>query len=131
LGREEDLKFHLAGDFLFDFDKDIIKPEAKEALEKAGNLIRSTPGKVEVNGYTDSIGDGFGNGASNRALSRRRATSVAHWLINGNYVTADRVEIYGGGSEDPIVDNKDQQDTPANRRRQAPNRRVTVVVHKQ
>ena len=41
---------------------------------------------------------------------------------------AANVETYGGGIEDPVVDNTDRRDTPDNRRRQEKNRRVSIVI---
>lgn len=122
----EPYSFDLAGDALFDFGKAILKQEAVEVLGYAGKVIRSQRGRVLVEGYTDSIGDD----AYNRDLSKRRAAVVAQWLIDADYVKAASVETYGGGIEDPVVDNTDRKDTLANRDRQKRNRRVTCIMMK-
>lgn len=49
--------FTLSGDFLFDFDKDILTPRGKEVLDNVATQLKETGAKeVKVTGYTDRLG---------------------------------------------------------------------------
>jgi outer membrane protein OmpA-like peptidoglycan-associated protein len=116
--RGDDSFFAIPADALFDFDKDIIKPAAELELGRVGALVQwhlsraQKGGLVQVNGYTDSVG----NAAYNKQLSERRARAVADWLINHKYVTADQVRTEGWGSSNPKAPNGRPADRAKNRR---------------
>lgn len=74
-------------------------------LEKQGNL------KVEVAGYTDSVG----NADMNRQLSQQRAESVVAYLI-GHGVGKDRLSARGYGQENPVASNGSAAGRLKNRR---------------
>ncbi len=102
---------------LFDFDKSVVKPEGKAALDELLAKLQGMNTEVMVNvGHTDSIGsDDY-----NQRLSMRRAEAVkAHIVSRG--VDASRVYTEGKGETQPVADN-----TTAEGR--AKNRRVTVEV---
>ena len=105
---------------LFDFNKFILKPEAREALSVVGDVIREHPTrKIVVTGYTDNIG----GDAYNLRLSLQRAQSVADDLIYCEKLDPKLFEIVGKGKADPIADNA----TDAGR---AKNRRVEIRIVK-
>lgn len=108
----------LTADTYFDFDKYNLKPAGKEALNKLisemGNM--NSIAKIKVVGYTDSIG----TKQYNLGLSKRRAHTVAEYLIAHN-IPADKIETIGMGEADPVASNK----TAAGR---AKNRRVVVTT---
>ena len=108
----------LPGDTLFDFDKSNLKQSAEPILKKAGKIIRTHPGsRVVVNGYTDNVGaDSY-----NLDLSKRRAASVAQWLISHGYTTGHGVLSAGLGKTNRFGSNND----PAGR---AKNRRVEIKI---
>jgi len=124
--QEERITFTFPGDVLFDFGKDLIKPEARKALQSAGALITSVPNRQRVyfNGYTDSIGDD----AFNLDLSRRRATRVSEWFI-GSYIPRHEAEPTGYGKANNVAPNTfpNGTDNPEGR---AKNRRVEIVIIK-
>ena len=110
-------KVTYAADALFDFDKSVLKPEAKAKL---ADLVSKTKGvNLEVIiavGHTDSIG----TVAYNQKLSIRRAEAVKEYLVSQG-VERNRVYTEGKGESQPVASNK----TSAGR---AQNRRVEVEV---
>ena len=100
-------------DVLFDFNKYTLRPAAREKLAKISGIILSHPGlKLEVDGYTDSIGsDDY-----NMKLSDQRAGAVRDYLT-GQGLAGDNVSALGFGKENPVASN----DTSAGRQK---NRRV-------
>jgi outer membrane protein OmpA-like peptidoglycan-associated protein len=104
-------------DVLFDFNKYTLRPGAKEKLAKISGIILSHPGlRLEVDGYTDSIG----SDSYNMKLSDERADAVRTYLT-GQGIASDNVTAKGFGKENPVASN----DTAAGRQQ---NRRVELVV---
>jgi hypothetical protein len=104
-------------DVLFDFNKYSLKPDAREKLAKISGILLAHPDlKVQVEGYTDSIG----SEEYNQKLSEERADAVRSYLVSQS-VNQSGVSAEGLGKSDPIADNS----TSAGR---AKNRRVELVV---
>jgi len=104
-------------DVLFDFNKHTLRPAAREKLAKISGIILSHPGlRLEVDGYTDSIG----SEEYNMKLSEQRAEGVRDYLL-GESIAPDNVTAKGFGKDDPVASN----DTAAGRQK---NRRVEMVV---
>ena len=61
-------------------------------------------------------GDNVGNLASNKALSLKRAQSVANYLIKEHNMPANRFVIVGNGPDKPIADNNTADGKSKNRR---------------
>lgn len=99
----------------FDFDKATLRPDSEPVLRRVLAVVKDEPGKLELNGFTDDVGDK----AYNRRLSTARAEAVKTWLV-GHGATAARLATQGHGDESPIVPN----DSDANRAR---NRRVELA----
>ena len=78
-------------DVLFDFNKYTLRPAAREKLAKISGIILSHPGlRLEVDGYTDSIGsDDY-----NLKLSDQRAGGVRDYLI-GQGIAAGQHQLEG------------------------------------
>jgi outer membrane protein OmpA-like peptidoglycan-associated protein len=125
--QESSYVIRLNGDALFDFDKDIVKPDAERALKQAGSIIRSLPvRRIDIDGHTD----GKGNDTYNLQLSTRRAEAVSRWLTAHNYVRkGTEVNIKGWGKSRPLAPNtrSDGSDDPVGR---AKNRRVEIILVK-
>jgi len=104
-------------DVLFDFNKYTLKPGAREKLAKVSGILLAYPGlKIQVEGYTDSIGsDDY-----NMTLSQQRADAVRTYMVSQG-VPPDTVTALGLGKADPVADNA----TAAGRQQ---NRRVEMVV---
>ncbi|MET0517673.1 MAG: outer membrane protein OmpA [Burkholderiaceae bacterium] len=105
-------KVTYAADAFFDFDKAVLKPEAKAKLD---DLIAKTKGiNLEVIiavGHTDSIG----TDAYNQKLSVRRAEAVKTYLVEKG-IEKNRVYTEGKGKKQPIADNKTAEGRAKNRR---------------
>jgi outer membrane protein OmpA-like peptidoglycan-associated protein len=104
-------------DVLFDTGKFTLKPGTQVSLAKVATILQLYPGlKVQVEGYTDSVG----GDEYNQKLSENRANAVHDFLVS-NGVPATNVSAAGFGKNDPVADNS----TAAGR---AQNRRVNLVV---
>lgn len=104
-------------DVLFDTGKYTLKSETREKLAKVAGILLAYPGlNVEVDGYTDNVG----NTDSNQKLSDQRSGSVRDYLVQQGVATTSLVAI-GFGETRPIGSN----DTAAGRQM---NRRVELVV---
>jgi len=105
-------KVTYAADAFFDFDKAVLKPEAKTKLD---DLVSKTN---EINleviiavGHTDSVG----TDAYNDKLSVRRAESIKTYLTSKG-LEANRVYTEGKGKRQPVADNKTAEGRAKNRR---------------
>lgn len=105
-------KVTFAADAFFDFDKSVLKPEAKAKLD---DLVSKTQGiNLEVIiavGHTDSIG----TDAYNQKLSVRRSEAVKAYLVSKG-IEKNRVYTEGKGEKQPVADNKTGEGRAKNRR---------------
>ncbi|GAA4331523.1 OmpA family protein [Pigmentiphaga soli] len=110
-------KVTYSADALFDFDKAVVKPEARTRLDELVNQIKGISLEVVIAvGHTDSIG----TEAYNQRLSVRRAEAVKAYLVSKG-IEANRIYTEGKGETQPVADNR----TAAGR---AKNRRVEIEV---
>jgi outer membrane protein OmpA-like peptidoglycan-associated protein len=104
-------------DVLFAFNKYELKTDAQIKLAKISGILLTYPNlKVQVEGYTDSVG----SDEYNLKLSQERATAVQAFLIEQG-VQPGSITAQGYGKADPVADNG----TNAGRTQ---NRRVAMVV---
>jgi outer membrane protein OmpA-like peptidoglycan-associated protein len=102
---------------LFDFNKAVLKPEARTQLAGVLQALKEQPSlQVQIVGHTD----GIGSDAYNMKLSQRRAESVADYLIK-NGSRKEYLQVDWKGKRDPIASNA----TAAGR---AENRRVEITL---
>ena len=105
-------KVTYAADAFFDFDKAVLKPEAKAKLD---DLIGKTKGvNLEVIiavGHTDAVG----SDSYNQKLSVRRSEAVKAYLVSKG-VEKNRVYTEGKGEKQPVADNKTGEGRAKNRR---------------
>jgi outer membrane protein OmpA-like peptidoglycan-associated protein len=104
-------------DVLFDTGKYTLKSTTQISLAKVAGILQAYPGlKVQVEGYTDSVGsDDY-----NQKLSENRAAAVKDFLASQG-VSQTSMSSAGFGKNSPVADN-----TTASGRAQ--NRRVNMVV---
>ncbi len=107
-------------DVLFQFAKSNLTPRARAILNALATTIKSRAvGRVQVTGYTDSIG----TDQVNIPLSQARAAAVVAALKPG--LPGVTFHATGLGSSDPVAPNT-KQDGPDNPAGRALNRRVTI-----
>ena len=110
-------KVSYAADAFFDFDKAVLKPAGKAALDDLTSKLSTINLEVIIAvGHTDSVG----TDAYNQKLSVRRAEAVKAYL-QGKGVEATRIYTEGKGETQPVASNK----TDAGR---AKNRRVAIEI---
>ena len=123
-------KITLSSKALFDFDKAILRPDGKRALDTEVIAKIKDVQKLElvlVTGHTDRIG----TQAYNQKLSERRANAVRDYLA-ANGVPKDKIETLGMGKTQPVPGVVCNQPYPKQRKALieclAPHRRVEVEV---
>ncbi len=96
-----------------------LAANAGAEFTKVAQFIENwSPGKIIIEGHTDSDGDD----ANNQTLSNKRANEVVKFLINTYpFITDGMLEARGYGEKQPIVPN----DTPENKKL---NRRIEVIL---
>ncbi len=93
-------KVSFSADALFDFDKAVIKPDGKQALDKFANNLKGTRYDViSVTGHTDRIG----SKAYNAALSTRRVEAVKNYLVDPAGIPAAKITFNGMGKSQPVT----------------------------
>lgn len=111
------LKVGIASDASFALNKSTLTQHAQRVFSKIATVLRNyDKTAVHVVGFTDSTG----TKQYNLKLSRERALSVAHFLVNHG-VNKQRVLTWARGESQPVASNK----TAAGR---AKNRRVAIVL---
>ncbi len=104
----------------FDSGKADVKDSFAGEIQKVVDFMNQYPTtKVIIEGHTDASGDD----KKNKALSQRRADSVAAAIVKAG-VAADRVSAVGHGEEKPVADNATVDG-------RAQNRRVTAEIEEQ
>ena len=117
---------NLASTELFEFNKAVLTPAARKALDtevvaKLGDL--SDVRYIIVNGHADRLG----STQYNQKLSEKRADAVRAYLVSKG-VAADKVETLGFGKTLPVKACPDQKERKGLIECLAPNRRVVVEV---
>ena len=103
---------------LFDFDSSALRPEAKTNLRELANSLQEYNNTdVTIVGHTDSKG----SDEYNYALSERRASSAASYLMSLG-VARNRITTFGKGETEPVASN----DTDYGRQQ---NRRVEIAIY--
>lgn len=106
----------LSADTLFDFDKSVVKPKGRVAIDNelqhttlAGGAVGVK--HVKVVGHTDSVG----TAAYNQKLSMRRANAVKAYLVTKG-VPVELISVEGHGLREPIASNDTAEGRAQNRR---------------
>jgi outer membrane protein OmpA-like peptidoglycan-associated protein len=100
------------GDVLFATGRSELNSGSARKLAQLAQFLTQHPDRrVEIDGFTDSVGsDSF-----NEALSQDRAASVKSALI-GLGIDPSRITIQGFGKEFPVASNNDAAGRQMNRR---------------
>jgi outer membrane protein OmpA-like peptidoglycan-associated protein len=101
-----------AGNVLFAFDKSDLTPSAQSQLDALVPKLQSPDVvSIKVIGHTDSKG----TDAYNQALSERRASSVAAYLLSMG-LAPNKLTSEGKGESEPVADNETDEGRAKNRR---------------
>ena len=105
-------KVTFAADAFFDFNKSVLKPEAKAKLDDLVGKLKGISLEVIIAvGHTDAIG----GDPYNQKLSVRRAESVKAYLVTKG-IEPNRIYTEGKGKKQPVADNKTNEGRAKNRR---------------
>ncbi len=89
-----------------------IAGKSRTELERLLTFLKTNPAvKIEVAGHTDDRGDG----ATNLALSQKRAQAVMNFLVAAG-VEAGRIRAVGYGKNRPLIPNTTDENRRLNRR---------------
>lgn len=115
---EEGWQLNLAlNALLFDYASDQLTAEDKSAIASLSHsLLEVGIDRLRIEGHADKVG----STEFNRALSRRRADTVAREFVR-NGIPPDNIVRQGFGFDKPIADN-------ATTEGRAKNRRVVIIV---
>ncbi len=90
---------NFAADALFDFNKAVLRPAGRAALDDFARQFRGVQYEaIFVTGHTDRLG----TAKYNRKLSERRAHAVRNYLVRMG-VPPDRVNASGRGETQPVT----------------------------
>jgi OOP family OmpA-OmpF porin len=102
----------IQADALFDFDKSVVRPDGKRAIDEALSKLNGVDmDMVIATGHTDSIG----TAKYNQRLSERRANAVKEYLVSKG-IPASKVTTIGKGETQPVATNKTAEGRQKNRR---------------
>lgn len=118
----------IAAKELFDYDKAVLKPEGKAAIDREVIAKLKDAGpirQVVVTGHTDRLG----SQQYNQKLSEKRAEVVKGYLISKG-IPADKIETMGAGKTQPVPGVKCDDKLPKKKLIEclAPHRRFTIDV---
>lgn len=84
--------------FYFEFDRAVLRPEARAALRLHADYLKSKPLQVRLEGHADERG----SREYNMALGERRAQAVKEFLVMQG-VDQSILEVISYGEESPAV----------------------------
>jgi len=102
----------IQADALFDFDKSVVRPDGKRAIDEALAKLNGVDLEMVIaTGHTDSIG----TERYNQKLSERRAAAVKAYLVSKG-IPASKITTIGKGESQPVATNKTAAGRQKNRR---------------
>ena len=109
---DDELFLREVRDAYFDYDKADLRPDARTALSKTADFLKSYPRfKVTIEGHCDERG----STEYNLGLGDRRANAVKQFLVSAG-VSADRVSTVSFGKEKPFCTESNEACWQQNRR---------------
>lgn len=103
------------GDGLFDSGVDVIKPAYLPILDRIGEGLEQTSGRIEVRGHSDNVPIATRRFPSNRALSQARADEVVRMLQQA-VSEENRFTSLGMADTQPVAPNDSAEGRARNRR---------------
>ncbi len=109
---DNQLKLNVPNDVSFAINSAAIQPQLRTVLDPFAASLRDDPNaQLTIIGHTDSTG----SDSINNPLSLERARSVRDYL-SARGVPANRIEVAGHGSREPVADNSSDAGRAKNRR---------------
>ncbi len=97
----------------FDFDRDTIRPDAKDNLDEVGSFLATNPQiSITLEGHTCNMG----SEKYNLNLSQKRAESVKRYMTQKFSIDPSRLTAVGYGESRPIASNDTEEGRQQNRR---------------
>ena len=122
---ERGLVISISSDLFFDPGSARLKPQARNLLDKTGELLRGIDNFIRIEGHTDSnpvrISTDEDRYETNWELSGARSINVLRYFVEEKGINPKQISQSGFGQYRPIDDNS----IPEGR---AYNRRVDIVV---
>jgi OOP family OmpA-OmpF porin len=95
------LRVSFNADVLFGFDRAMVSPSGKRALDKFTTELNGVAfDHVTIEGHTDRIGAR----TYNEKLSLQRADAVKDYLVSRGAIPANKISTVGKGSTQPLTD---------------------------
>lgn len=111
----ENIVLQMPSDVTFAFNRDDVQPQFYPVLDQVASTLNQYPQTlVDIVGHADAVGEA----GYNQALSERRASSVAGYLLSRN-VLRERLFVAGQGESNLLVPTQQAE---------ARNRRVEIVL---
>jgi peptidoglycan-associated lipoprotein len=111
-GSQQDLVVNVGDRIFFDFDKFVLRSEARRTLARQADWLRTNPNvTVTVEGHTDERG----TREYNIALGERRAVAVKNFLVEQG-VSSVRITTISFGKERPVAVGSSEVSWSQNRR---------------
>src|SRR6266849_5365125 len=109
---DDELFLREVRDSYFDYDKADLRPDARTALSKSADFLKSYPRfKVTIEGHCDERG----STEYNLVLGDRRANAVKQFLVTSG-ISADRLSTVSFGKEKPFCTESNEPCWQQNRR---------------
>src|SRR5712692_9516618 len=109
---DDELFLREVRDAYFDYDKADLRPDARTALSKSADFLKSYPRfKVTIEGHCDERG----STEYNLGLGDRRANAVKQFLVSSG-ISADRLSTVSFGKEKPFCTESNEACWQQNRR---------------
>lgn len=109
---EQELFEQNVRDAFFDLDKSDIRPDARDALTKDAEFLRTYPDiRVSIEGHCDERG----STEYNLGLGQRRAEAAKNYLVSLG-ITANRIDTVSWGKERPFCTEHEETCWQQNRR---------------
>lgn len=113
---DKTMRIILTGDLLFETGQAELSDQAKDSLQKLGEIIRNTPYMINVTGHTDSQPMHSARYPTNWDLSVARASRVARFLVEDIKIPGNQIVVTGYSYFRPVAPNDNEKNRSANRR---------------
>ena len=120
--KDENLTLRLPGEGSFVSGSASLQPSFRDLLNKIGDTLKSSKGRIRIEGHTDNLKIGFSDRfQSNWDLSSARSSSVSEVFIKEHGIDLERLVVAGFADSLP----RESNDTADGRAR---NRRIEIIV---